>query len=210
MASSTHRGAFQALNVSWALALLLLAGCGSESSLPRLAPGAVILAFGDSLTEGTGAGAGESYPAVLEMLSGRRVVNEGIRGEESDAGLERLAQVLAQVNPDLVILGHGGNDFLRKRDLARTEANLRRMVELVRERHASVVLVGIPKPGIFLGTHPLYERIAESMGVPLEGDIMPEVLGDSDLKSDPFHPNAAGYREVAAALHRLLQDSGAL
>lgn len=195
--------------MAFPLILLLLVGCGEKTPLPALSTEALILAFGDSLTRGTGARPEESYPTILELLGGRQVVNAGIPGEESKAGLGRLAGALDEFEPDLVILGHGGNDMLRKRNPGSTEANLRRMVQLVRSRGASVVLLGIPKPGIFLGTHPMYERIASSMQVPLEEDALADILGDSALKSDSIHPNAAGYRQLAAALHRLLVDRGA-
>ena len=198
------------LLVSAWLLLLLLPACGQETRLPALPPSAVILAVGDSLTHGTGAAPQESYPAVLETLTGRRVVNAGVPGEESDAGLARLTRLLNQVKSDLVILGHGGNDILRGRDPARTESNLRQMVELARQHGASVVLLGVPSPSIFLGTHPLYERLAESLQIPLEEDALPDILGDGALKSDPIHPNAAGYRKLAEAVYDLLVETGAL
>ena len=198
------------LLVSAWLLLLLLPACGQETRLPALPPSAVILAVGDSLTHGTGAAPQESYPAVLETLTGRRVVNAGVPGEESDAGLVRLTRLLNQVKSDLVILGHGGNDILRGRDPARTESNLRQMVELARQHGASVVLLGVPSPSIFLGTHPLYERLAESLQIPLEEDALPDILGDGALKSDPIHPNAAGYRKLAEAVYDLLVEQGAL
>jgi len=57
---------------------LLLVGCGpSVPSLPKLETNAVVLAFGDSLTHGTGASPEESYPAVLAKLIGRKVVGSG-------------------------------------------------------------------------------------------------------------------------------------
>ena len=198
------------LLVSAWLLLLLLPACGQETRLPALPPSAVILAVGDSLTHGTGAAPQESYPAVLETLTGRRVVNAGVPGEESDAGLARLTRLLNQVKSDLVILGHGGNDILRGRDPARTESNLRQMAELARQHGASVVLLGVPSPSIFLGTHPLYERLAESLQIPLEEDALPDILGDGALKSDPLHPNAAGYRKLAEAVYDLLVEQGAL
>jgi lysophospholipase L1-like esterase len=192
------------------LPALLLGACGGGPQLPPLGADAVVLAFGDSLTHGTGAKDAESYPAVLAAATGLTIVNAGIPGEESDAGLARLPDLLAEQQPDLVILGHGGNDLLRKRDLNRTKANLRQMAELAHASGASVVLLGVPKPGLFVGTHPLYRELAEAHGIPVEDQALADILTDADLKSDAIHPNAAGYAELAAAIHTLLQQSGAL
>jgi lysophospholipase L1-like esterase len=189
---------------------LLLSACGGGPQLPPLADDAMVLAFGDSLTHGTGANDAESYPAVLAAATGLTVVNAGIPGEESDAGLARLPELLAKEQPDLVILGHGGNDLLRKRDLNLTKANLRQMVELAQASGASVVLLGIPKPGLFIGTHPLYRELAEAEQVPVEDEALADILSDAQLKSDAIHPNAAGYAELAAAIKALLQRTGAL
>jgi lysophospholipase L1-like esterase len=189
---------------------LLLSACGGGPQLPPLAQDAVVLAFGDSLTHGTGAKDAESYPAVLAAATGLTIVNAGIPGEESDAGLGRLPDLLANAQPDLVILGHGGNDLLRKRDLNLTKANLRQMVKLAQASGASVVLLGVPKPGLFIGTHPLYRELAEAEGIPVEDEALADILSDPDLKSDAIHPNAAGYAELAAAIHALLRQTGAL
>lgn len=199
-----------AVLLSSMLSLSMLAGCDQEPRLLPLSEQAVILAFGDSLTHGTGAGRDEGYPERLAVSTGLDVVNAGVSGEESDVGLARLPGVLEATQPALVILGHGGNDMLRKRDLARTETNLRRMVELVREQGAQAVMLGIPKPGIFLGTHPMYERLAETLQLPLETEALAEILAEPGLKSDAIHPNAAGYGRLADAVHRLLLDEGAL
>ena len=167
---------------------LLLSACGADPQLPPLTGDAVVLAFGDSLTRGTGAKNDESYPAVLAAATGLHVINAGIPGEESDAGLERLPELLAEAEPNLVILGHGGNDLLRKRDLNLTKANLRQMAELARASGASVVLLGVPKPGLFIGTHPLYRELAEELELPLEDEALADILADPGRKSTQSTP----------------------
>ena len=194
-----------------AIAFSVLAACGGGSpKLAKLPADAVVLAFGDSLTAGTGAQSGEGYPARLEALIGRRVVAAGSPGEVSAAGLARLAIVLDEAKPQLVILCHGGNDFLRKLDDAQTADNLRAMVRLVRARGAQAVLVGVPKPGLLLSTAGFYADIAKEFSLPYEDAALKKILGDNELKSDWVHPNAKGYARLAEAVAVLLKKSGAI
>lgn len=192
------------------LAILLLCSCQKKEKLPPLASDAVILAFGDSLTYGTGAEHSESYPAILAALTGRQVINAGVPGEVSEAGRARLAAVLEESRPALLLLCHGGNDFLRRHDRALLKENLRAMVQSARERGIAVVLIAVPALGFGLQVPSLYAEVASETGIPLEEDILADILGDSALKSDPIHPNAAGYKELALALDKLLRRSKAL
>jgi acyl-CoA thioesterase-1 len=212
--------------------------CASGAGLPRLAKDAVVLAFGDSLTFGTGVAPEESYPAVLERLIGRRVVNEGIPGEISGEGLERLPETLKREKPALLILCHGANDLLRFLDKRRVAANLRAMIRLARKNGVAIVLVAVPllgitlspepvyleiptekgasvriavpSPGITLLPAPLYGEIAVEMVLPVEEETLTMVLSDGSLKSDFIHPNAAGYRRLAESIAVLLRKSGAV
>jgi acyl-CoA thioesterase-1 len=193
-----------------ALLFLLALACSSVEKLPTLAPDAVILAFGDSITFGTGAGDGESYPAVLGNLIGRRVVNAGVPGEVTAEGLARLPELLEKEKPTLMVLCHGGNDLLRHLDRSQTGDNLRAMIRLARERGASVVLVAVPSPDLSLSPPPFYDEVAKELGVPCERKALARILGNGALKSDYIHPNAAGYRKLAEAVAGLLKKSGAL
>ena len=192
------------------LAALLAAACGKDPQLAPLAPDAVVLAFGDSLTYGTGARESESYPAQLESLIGRKVVRAGVPGEVSAQALARLPGALEEHQPQLLILCIGGNDFLRNLGQAQAAANVQTMVSMARQRGIDVVLMGTPEKGITLTPPGFYAEIAEQAGIPYEGSVIGEILRDSRLKSDAIHPNAAGYRLIAERLADLLRKSGAL
>jgi|WetSurMetagenome_2_1015567.scaffolds.fasta_scaffold15972_2 acyl-CoA thioesterase I len=189
---------------------IILMACSSDARSPRLAGDAVILAFGDSLTFGTGATSTESYPAILERRIGRRVVNSGIPGEVTGEGLSRLPGVLEREKPALMILCHGGNDLLRRLDRRQIVGNLQAMVRLAQERGAAVVMIAVPSPGIALSPPSFYRETAEEMKIPIEEKALAEVLSDGSLKSDYIHPNAAGYRRLAASVAALLKKSGAV
>jgi lysophospholipase L1-like esterase len=190
--------------------LLVASGCGQQAKLPPLAPDAVMLAFGDSLTFGTGANENESYPAQLEKLAGRRVVREGVPGEVSEAGLARLPAVLDEHRPRLLLLCHGGNDFLQRLPKAKAAENLRAMIRLAKARGIDVLLIGTPEPGLTVSTAALYAEIAKEFRLPYESDVLSKILRDASLKADQVHPNALGYRLMAERVYALLKNAGAL
>ena len=192
------------------LLILCLTACSDTQQLPKLPSDAVILAFGDSLTHGNGARESESYPAVLAQLTGRKVINAGISGEESAQGLQRLPGLLDEHQPKLLILCHGGNDILRQKDLNMMAANVRQMINLAKDRNIPVVLLGVPKFGLLLAPLPVYEEIAESSGAIYMEDLMTDIISDKNLKSDSVHPNSAGYRKMAEEIYAILRDSGAV
>ena len=170
----------------------------------------MLLAFGDSLTFGTGANENESYPAQLESLIGRRVVRAGVPGEVTAQALERLPQALDEIQPRLLLLCIGGNDFLRRLGNAQAERNVRAMVALAKRRGIGVLLIGTPEPGLLPSPPAFYAEIAKDLRVPYEGEAIRAVLKDASLKSDPIHPNARGYRVIAERLADTLKRSGAL
>lgn len=189
---------------------LVIAACGARTRLEPLPREAVVLAFGDSLTYGTGAAEAESYPAQLESLIGRRVVRAGVPGEVTAQALARLPGALDEYAPRLVLLCIGGNDFLRRLGNEQAEHNVRAMIELARRRGIDVLLIGTPEPGLFPSPPAFYAALAKDLHIPYEGEVITEVLKDARLKSDPIHPNAAGYRVIAERVAAVLKKSGAL
>lgn len=188
-------------------------GCGRKqpagSTLPR---DSVVLALGDSITHGSGAEPAAAYPAQLAALTGWRVVNGGVPGDTAAQALERLPALLAEHRPALVIVSLGGNDFLRRLAPADTEAALRRVVTAARDAGAQVLLVAVPQPsltvalGAGLSDHPLYQRLADELALPLHAGGWSRVLGDAALRSDQIHANAEGYRVFAEGLAATLRE----
>lgn len=194
----------------WIFLVLLIAGCGDRPKLERLPSDAVVLAFGDSLTFGTGANEDESYPAQLEKMIGRRVVRAGVPGEVTAQALARLPAELDEHAPRLVLLCIGGNDFLRRLGNQQAERNVREMVKLAKSRGIAVVLIGTPEPGFTVSPPAFYAGIAKEFRLPYEEGVIGQVLKDRTLKADPIHPNARGYRVIAERLAEQLKQSGAI
>lgn len=192
------------------IASVSLAACSSQPKLPPLANDAVIVAFGDSLTFGTGAEPSQSYPAVLEKMIGRRVVNAGVPGEVTGDGLSRLPEILERGKLALLLLCHGGNDQLRRLNQQQTAKNIREMIRLAQDRGVAVVLIAVPALSLSVSPPSMYREIAKELSIPIEEETLSTVLADSSLKSDYIHPNAAGYRRLAESIAAILKKNGAI
>ena len=200
--------------------LLLLAlpglwtGCGRKASRIRVAPGQTVLAFGDSVTFGTGAAPGEDWPTHLAAATGWQVVNAGLPGDTAQAAQSRLPALLAQHRPALVIVEIGGNDFLRRRSAAEVKTDIRALLQAAKGSGAQVVLVAVPALSLLAAVAgrpsdaPLYAELADEEQVALVPDVFSDVLGDAALRADPIHPNAAGYRQLVAGLQQRLKALG--
>jgi lysophospholipase L1-like esterase len=191
---------------------LVVFGCAEPNvNFKELSSTAIILAFGDSLTYGTGVSDEEAYPSILARLTFHEVVNEGIPGEISRDGANRLPRLLDEIQPELLILIHGGNDILRKIPRAETANNLGKMIAEARQRDIAVLLLGVPEPKLFItSSADIYQTIAKQYGIAADLSTLPEILSDRDLKSDMVHPNAKGYSQMAENIYSLLKRTGAL
>ena len=192
-------------------AFLILSACTDrQPGLPALSANAVILAYGDSITAGNGAPSAQNYPSLLAEKLQRTVINAGVPGEISANGLKRLPALLDKHQPALLLLCHGGNDMIRKLGKDELAKNLKAMIDEAISRDISVVLIGVPKPGIFLESLDIYNQIAGEYNLPVEPDVVSKVLADNALKSDLIHPNARGYAMMADSIYLLLQKNGAI
>lgn len=175
--------------------------------------GANIIAFGDSLTAGYGASAGEDYPSRLASLIGTNVINAGVSGDTTDSAAARLdADVLAR-DPRIVIVGLGGNDFLRQAPIEGTEQNLRAIIRRIQGSGAMVALLGFHFPSLTANWGKMYARVAHDEGCLLIDDVLDGIESNASLKSDEIHPNARGYQimaeRVAGPCRKLIKKADA-
>ncbi|WP_432470553.1 GDSL-type esterase/lipase family protein [Amphritea sp. HPY] len=188
---------------------ILLAGC-NKPELSYLPEQATVLAFGDSLTVGVGTSTEHSYPAVLQRLSGRQVINAGVSGETTTAGLNRFPSLLDRYSPNLIVLLEGGNDILRNQSQQQLKQNLIEMIELSKQRDIELVLIGVPEKKLFSDSAPLYAELAEQYDLVHDNEIIAGLLRSASNKSDPIHFNQQGYQKLAQRIHQLMLDHGAL
>lgn len=110
----------------------------------------LVVCFGDSLTAGHGADLGASYPDFLQKDLDRdgynvRVINEGISGNTTKDGVDRLDEVIA-LKPQVVVLEFGGNDGLRGLNIESTRVNLATLIQGLKGAHIEVVIAGMTLP----------------------------------------------------------------
>ncbi len=198
-------GRFAALVNSLLLVLLLAVSPTNAQTAP-----VKIAVLGDSLAAGYGIKPEQAFPARLEAAlkaQGRAVtiLNQGVSGDTTAGGLDRLDWMLAD-KPDIVLVELGGNDALRGIDPAATEKNLAAIVEKLQAAHVTVWLAGMMAPrnlgsDYVTAFDGLYKRIADKYKVPLYPFILDGVAQDPALnQADGLHPNPKGAEIVADKL----------
>jgi acyl-CoA thioesterase I len=174
-------------------------------------PGSALIAFGDSLTAGYGAAAGEDYPSRLSASIRTPVVNAGRSGDTTQSALARIDEDVLAASPRIVIVGLGGNDFLGGVAIATTEANLRTIIRKIQDAGAMVVLLGFSFPSLQADYAEMYERVADDERALLVPRVLKGILTDHSLKSDEIHPNARGYalmaERIAGPFAKLLEEA---
>jgi acyl-CoA thioesterase-1 len=202
--------------IAFAIVAIVIAWIIWPSPYTRVAnrdsTGKNIIAFGDSLTAGYGAAAGEDYPSRLSSIIGLPIINAGVSGDTTDMALARVDSDILSHDPRIVLVGLGGNDYLRSIPLESTEANLRAIVRKIQSAHAMVVILGFRFPSLNANYEAMYERIAKDERCLLIPRMLKGILTDPSLKSDEVHPNARGYQlmaeRVSGPLRKLIKKTG--
>lgn len=161
----------------------------------------VIVAFGDSLTYGTGARNGEDWPSLLSAKAGCRVLNKGVPGDTTSDALARLKRDVLDQNATIVIVGLGGNDILQRSPETETFSNLRTIVDQIQASGAMVVVLGLNGFPFGGSLKAGYADLARDTGSVLVPNLMGGILTNAKYKSDQIHPNAAGYKLIADKIY---------
>lgn len=175
----------------------------------------LIVAFGDSLTAGSGVAPEQSYPSQLQRLLDQsnysyRVVNAGIGGNTSADGLSRLQSII-DLNPRLVVLELGANDGLRGLPIAAVRKNLETIIERLQAAGIPIILAGmyIPPnygPEYSQQFHQMYVELAKKYQLALIPFILENVAGRPELNlDDGIHPTGQGYRVVAKTVFEAIR-----
>ena len=176
----------------------------------------VIVAMGDSLTEGMGVDPADAYPAQLEqrlLADGYNVevINAGISGETTSGALSRVNWVLG-LEPDIVILATGGNDGLRGIAPELTARNLDQLVTTFQDAGVTVLLAGMEMvenmgEEYTSAFRAIYPTVSAAHDVPLIPFLLEGVATDPELNQPDFiHPTAAGYAVVVDTIYPYVTD----
>lgn len=175
----------------------------------------VIVAFGDSLTAGHGLPAGQSYADFLQKELDRkglafRIVNQGISGDTTDGGLERI-QAATALKPKVVILELGANDGLRGLPVTSTRANLAAMIDACQKAGATVLLCGMTLPRNYGARYIAdFEKVFQDLVREKKVAFIPFFLEGVAtrrelIQADGLHPTAEGCRLVALHVMKYLE-----
>ena len=178
-------------------------------------PPPVILAFGDSLTAGFGVPEPENYPSRLRGFLKKggyphRVVNAGVSGDTTAGGVRRIDWLLKQ-NPQIVILALGANDGLRGLSIGEMYFNLKKIIEICRERRAQVLLAGMKIPPNYGEEYSqefvdVYVKLSEEFELRLLPFLLEGVAAKREYtQADGIHPLGPGYEIVAATVWKHLE-----
>jgi acyl-CoA thioesterase I len=208
----------------WIFAVLLVGACSRDDTprneppaSPAPAPAASvapdsgrprIVVLGDSLTAGLGLQQSQAYPAVLQQkldASGYKweVVNAGVSGDTTAAGLQRVDWALDQGHVQILILELGANDGLRGLPVDEMKKNLAAIIERAQSKHIAVLLAGMEAPPNFgpdytVSFRQVYRDLAKQYKVTLLPFLLDKVAGVPGLnQGDGIHPNVDGAQIVA-------------
>ena len=167
-----------------------------------------ILLFGDSLMSGYGLKENQALSIILEndlKEAGYniKVVNGSVSGDTSEDGLNRIEEYTSDSDIDLIVLGLGANDMLRRINPEQTENNLRKIIEIIKTRNIKIILAGMKaSPTKGLAYKKKFDNIFPKLAEEYDLNLIPFLLKKVALnpkfnQSDGIHPNYEGAKLIS-------------
>ena len=187
---------------------LILISCSDNNKLENVNK---ILLFGDSLMSGYGLKENQALSIILEndlKEAGYdiRVINGSISGDTSEDGLDRIEEYASGSNIDLIVLGLGANDMLRRINPDQTENNLRKIIEIIKTKNIKIILAGMkasPTNGLAYKKKfdDIFPKLAEEYDLTLIPFLLKKVALNPKLnQSDGIHPNFEGAKVISETI----------
>ena len=189
---------------------LIIFGCSDNNKKITVEK---ILLFGDSLMSGYGLPEEHHLSVVLEdNLKSEgyniEVINGSISGSTSLDGLDRIKETLSELDVDLIILGLGANDMLRKINPKQTEQNLEKMIKIIQDKNINIILAGmVASPSNGLGYKKKFDKAFPNLAKKYDIQLIPFLLDGVAVKpelnlSDGMHPNEKGVLIISETIKK--------
>ena len=188
----------------------IIFGCGDNNKKITVEK---ILLFGDSLMSGYGLPEEHHLTVVLEdnlksVGYNIEVINGSISGNTSLDGLDRIEETLSELDVDLIILGLGANDMLRKINPKQTEKNLEKIIKIIQDENVNIILAGmVASPANGLGYKKKFDKAFPNLAKKYDIQLIPFLLDGVALKpelnlSDGMHPNEKGVLIISETIKK--------
>ena len=189
---------------------LILINCSENNKLESINK---ILLFGDSLMSGYGLKKNQALSIILEndlKETGYniKVINGSVSGDTSEDGLSRIEEFTFDDEIDLIILGLGANDMLRRINPNQTESNLRKIIEILKAKNIKIILAGMKaSPANGLAYKKKFDNIFPKLAKEYDLDLIPFLLEKVALnpklnQSDGIHPNYKGSKVISETIKK--------
>ncbi len=182
------------------LLAIIVVGCSEKKSQIKIEK---VLLFGDSLMSGYGLPEDDHLSVVLEksLKSDKyeiQIFNGSISGDTSSDGLDRIEDELSDTSYDLIIIGLGANDMLRRINPDQTKQNLEDIINIITSNNIKIILAGmIASPTNGLNYKKKFDKIYPDLSKKFELELIPFLLKGVALnpslnQADGIHPNEKG------------------
>tara|TARA_B100000941_G_C28384156_1_gene489060 strand:+ start:221 stop:856 length:636 start_codon:yes stop_codon:yes gene_type:complete len=187
---------------------LILISCSENSKLDNVNK---ILLFGDSLMSGYGLEENQALSVILEIDLKEagyniEVINGSVSGDTSKDGLDRIVEYISDIDIDLIILGLGANDMLKRINPDQIEINLRSIIEITKTKNIDIILAGMKATSTNgLAYKKKFDYIFPKLAKEYDLNLIPFLLKDVALnpkfnQNDGIHPNYEGAKVISETI----------